>query len=95
MRIETIKKLCCPFDKEELSLKIITKDAGNNIIEGVLTCDYCKRYYPIISGIPIMSPDEYREKQFEAPLIEKWEPELSQKNIKDFKIAGFLNPKKN
>ena len=38
-----------------------------------------------------MSPDEYREKQFEAPLIEKWRPKLSQKNIKDFKIAGFLN----
>jgi len=81
MRIETINKLCCPFDKEELALKIITKDIENNIIEGVLTCNHCKRYYPIISGIPIMSPDEYREKQLEAPLVEKWKPELSDNNI--------------
>ena len=86
MRIETINKLCCPFDKEELSIKIITKDIENNIIEGVLTCNHCKRYYPIISGIPIMSPDEYREKQLEAPLVEKWMPELSDNNIRDFKL---------
>lgn len=86
MRIETINKLCCPFDKEELALKIITKDIENNIIEGVLTCNHCKRYYPIISGIPIMSPDEYREKQLEALLVEKWKPELSDNNIRDFKL---------
>jgi uncharacterized protein YbaR (Trm112 family) len=86
MRIETINKLCCPFDKEELALKIITKDIENNIIEGVLTCNHCKRYYPIISGIPIMSPDEYREKQLEAPLVEKWNPELSDNNIRNFKL---------
>jgi uncharacterized protein YbaR (Trm112 family) len=86
MRIETINKLCCPFDKEELALKIITKDIENNIIEGVLTCNHCKRYYPIISGIPIMSPDEYREKQLKAPLVEKWKSELSDNNIRDFKL---------
>lgn len=28
-----------------------------------------------------MSPDEYREKQLEAPLVEKWKPELSDNNI--------------
>lgn len=86
MRIETIHKLCCPFDKEDLSLEIITQDTGNNIIEGILTCNYCKRYYPIISGIPIMSPDEYREKQLEAPVIEKWKPGLSHNNTSDFKL---------
>jgi uncharacterized protein YbaR (Trm112 family) len=77
MRIETIDKLCCPFDKNDLSLQIITKDITNNIIEGVLTCSHCRRYYPIICGIPIMSPDDYREKELEAPLVEKWKPGLS------------------
>ncbi len=80
----TIQKLWCPFDKEELTLTIITQDTGHNVMEGILTCNFCKRYYPIISGIPIMSPDEYREKLLEAPVIEKWKPELSRK--KDFKL---------
>lgn len=84
MRIETIKKLCCPIDKEDLSLNIIIQDTGHNVLEGVLTCNNCKRYYPIISGIPIMSPDEYREKQLEVPIIEKWKPELAHKP--DFKL---------
>ncbi len=86
MRIETIQKLCCPFDKEELALEIITRDINNNIVEGILTCKYCKRYYPIVSGIPIMSPDEYREKQFEAPLIGKWKPELLNVDDTNFKL---------
>lgn len=86
MRIETIHKLCCPFDKKDLTLKIITRDTENNIIEGVLTCAHCQRYYPIVSGVPIMSPDEYREKQLEAPLVEKWKPELANRADKSFKL---------
>lgn len=70
--METIKKLCCPFDKEELELTIITKDLEGNIIEGYLFCNECKRIYPIVSGIPIMSPDEYREFKLEQPLLERW-----------------------
>ncbi|PBQ32387.1 hypothetical protein CNR22_11605 [Sphingobacteriaceae bacterium] len=77
MKFETINKLCCPFDKNDLLLKVITKDIDNKILEGVLTCSHCNRYYPIVSGIPIMSPDEYREKELEAPLVNKWKPELS------------------
>ncbi|QNF32826.1 hypothetical protein HUW51_08805 [Adhaeribacter swui] len=88
MRLETIQKLCCPFDKEDLSLQIITQDTTKNILEGVLTCGTCQRYYPIISGIPIMAPDEYRENQLEAPLLEKWKPELLQKAKPDFKLLG-------
>ncbi|QMU31224.1 Trm112 family protein [Adhaeribacter radiodurans] len=86
MKLETIQKLCCPFDKAELDLQIITRDTSNNIMEGVLTCTQCQRYYPIICGIPIMSPDEYREKQLEAPLVEKWNPELLYQNSHDFKL---------
>jgi uncharacterized protein YbaR (Trm112 family) len=72
MNIETIKKLCCPFDKAELELTTITKNLEGNIIEGYLFCNECKRIYPIISGIPIMSPDEFREFKLEQPLLERW-----------------------
>lgn len=71
MRIETINKLCCSFDKADLKLTITLRDIDENIIEGVLTCDECKRVYPIVSGIPIMSPDEYREFKLEQPLLKR------------------------
>lgn len=72
MKLDTIKKLCCSFDKAELELTVITKDIQGNIIEGLLCCGNCKRVYPIISGIPVMSPDEYRERRLEQPLLQRW-----------------------
>ena len=64
-------KLACPFDKHDLNIRIITQDQ-EEILEGILTCTECQRYYPIVHGIPIMSPDEYREASLETPLLEKW-----------------------
>ncbi len=72
MKIETIKKLCCSFDKADLELTVISKDVQENILEGMLFCNECKRIYPIVSGIPIMSPDEYREFRLEQPLLQRW-----------------------
>lgn len=73
MTPETIQKLCCPFDKSDLILKPITKTVDGNILEGILACDTCKRVYPIIKGIPVMSPDEYREFKLEQPILERWQ----------------------
>ncbi len=72
MRKSTIAKLCCPFDKKDLTLQIISQDDTENILEGLLTCQECHRYYPIVKGIPIMSPDEYREEKFELPMMANW-----------------------
>lgn len=72
MNLKTIDKLCCPFDHADLKLEVIAKDLSDNIIEGLLTCSECKRYYPIIRGIPIMSPDEYRELPLEKPVLDSW-----------------------
>lgn len=82
MKIETINKLCCPFDKADLSLQIITQEIDKNILEGILSCKQCNRYYPIIKGIPIMSPDEYREFDLEQPVIESWTNHLEEKELK-------------
>jgi uncharacterized protein YbaR (Trm112 family) len=72
MKIETINLLCCPFDKFDLQLTIVSKDTEQNIIEGYFVCNNCKRIYPIVKGIPIMSPDEYREFKLEQPLLNRW-----------------------
>jgi len=70
MTLKTIQKLCCPFDKQDLSLEVFTKDINDNILKGILSCPDCKRRYPIVHGVPIMTPDEYREFQLELPLLE-------------------------
>lgn len=86
MKLSLIDKLCCPFDKQDLQLKIFVKDIEGDIKEGMLTCDHCKRYYPIVYGIPIMSPDEYREPQLETPLLQKWEDKLDGNPTEGFRL---------
>lgn len=85
MRKEFADKLVCPIDKQELELKVFVTDTEQNILEGIFTCACCKRYYPIIYGLPIMSPDEYRQMQLELPMLQRWEKQLNGK----FK-EGFL-----
>ena len=87
MRAETISKLCCPFDKGELELTEITKDVSGKILEGFFVCNDCKRLYPIIKGIPIMSPDEYREFKLEQPLLEKWKKHLKGNTFDNFRLS--------
>jgi len=85
MRPDTLKKLCCPFDHSDLTLQKVTTDLEHNVLEGLLSCPVCSRVYPIVSGIPIMSPDEYREYRFERPLLERWSKEPVSEN---FRIEG-------
>ena len=68
MRLETIYKLCCPLDKKDLKLEIILQEE-DQVINGLLTCTHCKRLFPIVYGIPILSPDEYRDFELEKPLL--------------------------
>lgn len=90
MKFETIEKLCCPFDKQDLSLKIILQDI-ENVMEGWLTCPSCTRIYPIIKGIPIMNPDEYREAHLEQPVLDRWQKQLEGKEIKDFRLINHAS----
>ncbi|NLB62857.1 MAG: hypothetical protein GX801_01945 [Fibrobacter sp.] len=80
MKLKTIEeKLCCPFDKSDLDLQIFTLDTDNDeVLEGMLSCATCERNYPIISGIPIMTPDEFREEALEKPVFDKWNQLLGQ-----------------
>jgi uncharacterized protein len=79
MKIKFLDKLACPFDKHDLEIKIY-KEEQDEILEGILTCEHCHRYYPILHGIPIMSPDEYRQVNLEIPILDKWGEKLLLKN---------------
>ncbi len=80
MTPSTIDKLCCPFDKKNLVLEVRVKDLEQNVIMGTLTCSYCKRVYPIIHGVPIMAPDEYRQPALERSLP-GWQQDAGQPQI--------------
>ena len=56
-----------------------TKDKIIIIIEGILYCKKCSRFYPIIDEIPIMLPDELREKETDLEFLNKWKNNIPQK----------------
>lgn len=95
MRKETINKLCCPFDKSDINLTAITTDIDENVLEGFFTCGTCQRIYPIIKGIPIMNPDEYREFRLEQPVMEQYRPYLKGRNVEKFRLTGKASEEKN
>ena len=54
------------------------KDKIIIIIEGILYCKKCSRFYPIIDEIPIMLPDELREKEKDLEFLNKWKNNIPQ-----------------
>ncbi len=84
MKKSLLQKLCCPIDKNDLQHRVFKEDEKGEIIEGLLTCPACGRYYPIIYGLPIMTPDEYREKPLEEPVLKKWGLNLKKENPEKF-----------
>lgn len=87
MKIKTIDKLCCPFDKADLKLDIIEQTLEKDIRLGSLTCSQCRRFYPIISGIPIMNPDEYRDLKIESIYYKYLKLEESNRKMENFRLT--------
>ena len=57
--------LACPMDKSHPLEIYEIKEKSDVVSEGVLFCSKCSRFYPIIDEIPIMLPDELRDKKTE------------------------------
>jgi uncharacterized protein YbaR (Trm112 family) len=81
--------LACPIDKY-YPLELIEIDTAedktineNVIKEGVLFCSQCSRFYPIIEEIPVMLPDELRDKEKDMQFLQKWHQKIPSKIIKN------------
>jgi uncharacterized protein YbaR (Trm112 family) len=81
--------LACPIDKY-YPLELIEIDTtedkiiNENVIkEGVLYCSQCSRFYPIIEEIPVMLPDELRDKEKDIQFLQKWQEKIPSKIIKN------------
>jgi uncharacterized protein YbaR (Trm112 family) len=88
MRKSMLDLLACPIDKHyplelfEISIKREDDDDDDNIIsEGILFCNKCYRFYPIIDEIPVLLPDELREKRKDIDFLQKWQNKIPAKVI--------------
>lgn len=77
--------LVCPIDKQ-FPLEIFEAESKDEVvIEGALYCNKCTRFYPIIEEIPIMLPDELRDKKQDMEFLDKNQKKLPEKIIKHAK----------
>jgi uncharacterized protein YbaR (Trm112 family) len=82
MKKSIVDILACPIDKHYPLELIEIVSEGETVMEGVLFCTKCSRYYPVIDEIPVMLPDELREKQKDIEFLRKWEDKIPDKVIR-------------
>ena len=76
--------LACPIDKY-YPLKLIVFDEKDEIVEGIIICSKCLRWYPIKEEIPEMLPDELREQKEDTKFLIKWRSLFPSKILKQGK----------
>jgi uncharacterized protein YbaR (Trm112 family) len=89
MRKSMLDLLACPIDKHyplelfEINIKREDNNDTDDIIisEGILFCNKCYRFYPIIDEIPVLLPDELREKRKDIDFLQKWQNRIPAKVI--------------
>ncbi|MDC8452320.1 MAG: Trm112 family protein [Candidatus Nitrosotalea sp.] len=81
MNRKLMEILACPIDKH-FPLELVELNAKGEIIsEGTIFCSRCSRYYPIIEEIPIMLPDELRDKNQDIEFLNKYKSNLPEKIV--------------
>ena len=76
MNKKLIEILACPIDNH-FPLELVELTSKDEIIsEGIIFCSKCSRYYPIIEEIPIMLPDELRDKNRDIEFLNKYKNAL-------------------
>ncbi len=82
MKKSMLDILACPIDKYYPLELIEIVSEGETVKEGILSCAKCSRYYPITEEIPVMLPDELREKEKDIEFLKKWQSRIPDKVIK-------------
>ena len=82
MKKSMLDILACPIDKH-FPLEIYESSSKDElIVEGALFCTDCSRFFPIIEEIPIMLPDELRDKKQDMEFLKNNQEKLPEKIIK-------------
>jgi uncharacterized protein YbaR (Trm112 family) len=81
MQRKLLDILACPIDKH-YPLRLLEFEVREEIIvSGVLICDKCGRYYPVIDEIPVMLPDNLRNRKEDLSFLEKWKNKIPESII--------------
>jgi uncharacterized protein YbaR (Trm112 family) len=75
MKRQLLELLACPIDKHH-PLKLLVFKEESEIIEGLIICPKCLRWYPIRDEIPEMLPDELRRENEDLPFLAKWHEKI-------------------
>ena len=81
MNKKMIEILACPIDKHFPLDVFEISSKGGIISEGAIFCSKCSRFYPIIDEIPIMLPDELRDKNQDIEFLKKNKDNLPEKIV--------------
>jgi uncharacterized protein YbaR (Trm112 family) len=90
MKRALIEILACPIDKHH-PLDLLVFEEKDEIVEGVIICSKCHRWYPIRDEIPEMLPDELRKAAEDLPFLKKWKDQIPEdivKNGNPFNLKG-------
>jgi uncharacterized protein len=68
--------LACPIDKHYPLELIELTTREETIVDGALLCSECNRFYPIIDEIPVMLPDDLRNKNEDVAFLKRWSDRL-------------------
>ena len=84
MKKQLMEILACPICKHSpLDLHIF--EDKEEIVEGLITCSACNRWYPIIEEIPHMLPDKLRNKKEDLEFLKKWQKKVPKKYLTEGK----------
>jgi len=82
--------LACPIDKY-YPLELHVFEEKDEIVEGIIICPKCLRWYPIRDEIPEMLPDELREEKDEIQFLQKWRDKIPPKILNEGKPFNLSN----
>jgi len=74
--------LACPIDKQH-PLELLVFEEKEEIVEGLIICPKCSRWYPIRDEIPEMLPDELRTEKEDLPFLKKWKAKTPEKILRE------------
>jgi uncharacterized protein YbaR (Trm112 family) len=84
MKKKLMDILACPIDKHH-PLELHVFEEKEEIVEGLIVCPKCLRWYPIRDEIPEMLPDELRKEVEDLPFLKKWKASIPEKIVYDGK----------
>ena len=74
--------LACPMDKYYPLELLEFQTREEVIVDGMLLCAKCQRYFPIIDEIPVMLPDNLRSRKEDLDFLQKWASKVPEKVAK-------------